>query len=451
MNAPVLLRPRDASTVPVEQLRFLGFAHELEEGRPPRLAGTVIYTVAGLVVAGLVWASVTPIHQTAVAPGQVIPAGSISTVQHLEGGIVARVVAMDGALVAAGDPLLELDGAAAISELKTLRSRELMLAAQQKRLSAFVNGGELRGSLDESGATSDPLEVQSSILDAQRQSKQEQREVLERQLSAKRAEQAALGKQISLAEKQAALAVQEREARRELFSKGLTTRAAYLESQRADNRAQSDLAALQGQLERISEAIFESEARLRELDARLASDAEVEYGQVSSELMQVRESLTKLQDRVDRLVVRAPVAGRLKDLKVRSPGAVIPPGMVVAEIVPQDQRLKVEARLSPRDVGHVRPGQEVAVKVDSFAFSTYGAIIGHLERIAASTTTDPDGALYYKAVIALDRDYAGADPSRNLLQSGMTVQADIVTGERSILQHLVEPVHAALAGALHER
>ena len=177
---------------------------------------------------------------------------------------------------------------------------------------------------------------------------------------------------------------------------------------------------MQGQRERTSEAILESEARLRELDARLASDAEVEYGQVSSELMQVRESLTKLQDRVDRLVVRAPVAGRLKDLKVRRPGAVIPPGMVVAEIVPQDQRLKVEARLSPRDVGHVRPGQQVAVKVESFAFSTYGAITGRLERIAASTTTDPDGALYYKAVIALDQDYVGSNPDRNMLQSGMT-------------------------------
>lgn len=91
------------------------------------------------------------------------------------------------------------------------------------------------------------------------------------------------------------------------------------------------------------------------------------------------------------------------------------------------------------------------MKVESFAFSTYGAITGRLERIAASTTTDPDGALYYKAVIALDRDYAGTDPGRNLLQSGMTVQADIVTGQRSILQHLVEPVHAALASALHER
>jgi HlyD family secretion protein/adhesin transport system membrane fusion protein len=167
--------------------------------------------------------------------------------------------------------------------------------------------------------------------------------------------------------------------------------------------------------------------------------------------MQVRETLTKLQDRADRLVVRAPVAGRLKDLKVRSPGAVVPPGMVVAEIVPQDQLLKVDARISPRDVGHIRPGQTVAVKVESYSFSTYGAIGGRVERIAASTTTDPDGALYYKAVIALDQGYAGMESGRNLLQSGMTVQAEIVTGERSILQHLVEPVHAALASALHER
>jgi HlyD family secretion protein/adhesin transport system membrane fusion protein len=125
--------------------------------------------------------------------------------------------------------------------------------------------------------------------------------------------------------------------------------------------------------------------------------------------------------------------------------------MLVAEIVPQDQHLLVEARLSPRDVGHAKPGQAVSVKVETYSYSTYGAIPGRLARIAASTTADSEGALYYKAVIALDRDFVGSEPDTHPLRAGMTVQADIVTGKHSILQHLVSPVHSALASALRER
>jgi HlyD family secretion protein/adhesin transport system membrane fusion protein len=450
MNAPVLLRPKTSVPVKAAQLRFLGHAHELEESGPPRVASTVILAISGLLVAGIGWAAVTPVHRVVVAPGQVAPTGAIASVQHLEGGIVASVLVEDGESVEADQPILELQGAAALAELKALQARESALSIQQARLSAFVHGGALRGSLGEHGEASGFLAAQLSLLDAQRESKKQQRNVLERQLAAKRSDRTALEDQITLARKQASLAVQEREARRELFEKGLTTRAAYIEAQRADNRAQSDLAALDGQLQRTTEAVLEAEARLRELDARLASEAELEIGRVSAELLEVREAMAKLRDRAERLVVRAPTAGRVKDLKAAGAGSIVTPGMTVAEIVPQDQPLRVEAKISPRDVGDVRLGQPVEVKVESFAFSSYGAVPGRLEQLAASTTADADGALYYRSVIRLDRDHVGADPSARRLKAGMTVQADIVTGERSVLQHLVAPVQNALASALRE-
>jgi membrane fusion protein, adhesin transport system len=450
MTAPVLLPPKASTPISASQLRFLGHAHELEESGPPRVASTVILAISTLLAASVGWAAMTPIHRVAVAPGQVLPTGSIAPVQHLEGGIVAKVLVEDGAIVEADQAIIEMESATAVAELRALKAREHALQVQQARLVAFVNGSELRGSLSNEEGSSTFVSTQLSLLEAQRESKDQQRAILERQLTSKRSEHRTLQDQIVLAKRQAALAVQEREARRELFEKGLTTRAAYIESQRADNRSQSDLAALEGQLERAAEAILEAEARLRELDARLANEAELEIGRISAELLEVRESLAKLRDRATRLVVKAPIAGRVKDLKASSAGSVVSPGSVVAEIVPQDQPLRVEARISPRDIGHVRPGQQVAVKVESFSFSTYGAIPGRLERIAASTSADPDGMLYYKSVILLDRAYVGAEPHTRRLTSGMTVQADIVTGERSVLQHLVAPVQTAPARALRE-
>lgn len=450
MNAPVLLRRAELSSAKEGQLRFLGHAYELEEGGPPRVASTVIFTIAGILTAGIAWAALAPVHRVAVAPGQIVPVGNIAAVQHLEGGIVERVLVEDGAVVAAHQPILQLHGAAALAELNALRARESALAIQQARLSAFVHGGALRGSLAADGTSRNLVEAQLSLLDAQRESRAQQRTVLEKQLAAKRSDRAALVEQIELARKQADLAVQEREARRELFEKGLTTRAAYIEAQRADNRAQGDLASLEGQLQRSAEAILEAEARLRELDARLANEAELEMGRISAELLEVRETMAKLEDRAERLIVRAPVAGRVKDLKAPGPGTVLPPGMIVAEVVPQDRRLQVEVRISPRDIGHVRPGQPVEVKVESFAFSTYGAVPGRLERVAASTSSDGDGTPYYRSVVRLDRDYVEAKSGTRPLRAGMTVHADIVTGERSVLQHLISPVQTALASALRE-
>lgn len=451
MTASFLPLGRRAARAPTEQLRFLGFAQEMEESGPPRLASSIVYTIAAVMVGGIAWAALTPVHQVAVAPGQIVPSGSISAVQHLEGGIVRRVLVEDGAIVSAGQPIVELDDVAATSELNALRSREATLAFQVRRLSAFVHGGELRGRADDDGGREALSRAQSAILEAQRETREQQRTVLERQRSAKITEQATLEAQIDLARGRAALAIQEREARRELFQKGLTTRSAFIDAQRAENRAQSDLAELLGQSQRNAEAVLESEARLAELNARLISEAEVEMGQVSADLAQVREAMTKLGDRAERLVVRAPVSGRVKDLKVRTSGSVVAPGMILAEIVPQDQRLLVEARLSARDVGHAKPGQAASVKIESYSYSIYGAVPGRLARVAASTTTDPDGNVYYKTIIELDRSHVGFEPDIRALRAGMTVQADIVTGEHSVLQHFFVPFQTTVSSALRER
>jgi membrane fusion protein, adhesin transport system len=136
---------------------------------------------------------------------------------------------------------------------------------------------------------------------------------------------------------------------------------------------------------------------------------------------------------------------------VHTVGGVIPPGAIITEIVPLDKELVVEAKIQPRDVGHVRIGQPVTVKVTTYDFSRYGGITGELKDVSASTFLDEQGEPYYKGIVELDRNYVGKDPMHNRVMPGMTVQADIKTGKKTLFSYLLKPVYSSVSTAFRER
>lgn len=194
---------------------------------------------------------------------------------------------------------------------------------------------------------------------------------------------------------------------------------------------------------RLLEKKFTSRARYLETQRELA--------RTRGELAEVREELVRLQHRVARTEVTAPTRGYVKGLNVNTVGGVMAPGQVLMEIVPADQDLVVEARISTRDIGHVSVGQTAKVKIDTYDFARYGAITGRLKRISATTFQDDKGAPYYKGTIVLDRRHVGTEPQRNPVLAGMTVQAEIVTGAKSILEYLLKPIRNSVDRAFHER
>ena len=121
------------------------------------------------------------------------------------------------------------------------------------------------------------------------------------------------------------------------------------------------------------------------------------------------------------------------------------------EIVPLDRTLIVEAHIPPRDIGSLQVGQPARVKVSAFDFSRYGIIVGKLEFLSATTFVDENNKSFYKGRIALDQDHVGPNPERNLILPGMTVEADIITGEKTVLAYLLKPIHTSLNSAFRER
>lgn len=430
-------------------VKFLSQPLILEEAGPPR-ALLQLTIIASLMVGGFIaWAAVTELRETALAQGQVMPAGSVHVVQHLEGGIIADIHVDEGQVVEVGEPLFRLQEAAALAELDQLRVREAALSLQAERLRAFVLGYEPDFSRGRS--YEDMVSDQRVILEMQVNARDSQRAVLLSRIDQRKAEIASLAKQRKSLESQIAIIREQLTIRRDLLAKGLMSRIQFLETERALSQALGDLSSLDGDAAGAKEALAEAQNSLMEMEASLGNEALGEMGQVSAELAQVREQLVKLEDRVDRLVITAPSRGIVKGLITQTIGAVIAPGDILLEIVPFEDEMVAEVQIHPRDVGHLRVGQEAQVKVTTYDTAKHGMVMGRLSRISASTFQDQDGQPFFKATIALDTNFVGQDPTQNPVLPGMVVDANIRTGSKSLLRYLLKPVYRSLDVAFRER
>jgi len=421
----------------------------LEEAGPPKLLTQMTQAVSLLIVGLIAWAAVAEIRESALAQGQVIPAGSVLQVQHLEGGIVADILIEDGEIVERGQALIRLSSASALAELEQLRAREVSLALHAERLRAFVIGRapDFAMSGDHPGLAAD----QQAILAMQSEARASQQRVSEARIAQQQAQAAALVGQRKSLDRQVAILEEQLEMRGTLLDKGLVSRVVYLETERTLNRTRGELASIVGEAAKAVAAIREAKDSLEEADLGLRNEALKEMGEVTGELAQVREQLAKLEDRVARLSIVAPERGIVKGLMAKTIGGVIPPGETVMEIVPFGEALVAEVRISPRDVGHLQVGQEADVKVSTYDVSRFGSVEGRLQQISASTFEDEQGDPYYRGIVALASDHLGDDPEANLILPGMVVDVAINTGSKSVMQYLLKPVYRGFHGAFSER
>lgn len=433
------------------QQRFLAQSVILEETGSPGLVRAALYTVSLVTMAFVIWASVVEVSEVASAFGQVVPTGQVQAVQHLEGGIIKELLIKDGDLVGQGQVLIRLDPAAAQAEYEQMKARAAGLEVQAERLRAFGDGRIP----DFSQIPADYASLvrdQQTIYKVQEEARMNQLAVLRDQVSQRRAEIAGIDEQMSTLRKQISILTEDVAMRESLFQKGLSSKVQFNDSKRQLNQATGDLGKATNERQRASKALAEVESRLVETDSRLKQDALSQMGQVTAELAQVKESLIKVADRSNRLEIKAPVRGLVKGLKNSTVGGVLAPGAVVLEVVPLDQELVVEARVSTKDVGHVRIGQPVTVKVITYDYARYGAITGELKSISATTFLDEkDGTPYYKGIVSMDRNYVGFDPERNRVTPGMTAQADINTGTKTLIQYFLKPIYTSLTQAFRER
>jgi HlyD family secretion protein/adhesin transport system membrane fusion protein len=430
--------------------RYLSHAVLLEEGGISVFVRSAMVMLSVGFLALIAWSATTEIKETAITFGQVMPTSAVNKIQHLEGGIIEQIMVRDGDLVEKGQVLVRLKADGAQAELSQTETRLGNLQLEAERYRALAEGREpdfttLMVQYPELAQNQDEIYRIQTELDAN------QSEILEVQIKERNAELAQLSEQEATLRKSVDLLSQEVTMRRSLYEQGLNSKVLFLNIQRELNEAQGNLSGVIAEKARARETIAEANLRLNELDKSQREEAITELGRLGGEIAQAREALRKVRDRVERLEIVAPTRGYIKGLQFTTIGGVIAPAQVVMELVPVDDVLIAETRISTEDIGHVHLGQPVTVKVSAFDFIRYGGIEGELVSISASTFVDEDGRPYYKGKVALDEDAVGEGAAAQKIIPGMTVQADIQTGERTLLEYLLKPVYVSLDQAFSER
>ena len=239
--------------------------------------------------------------------------------------------------------------------------------------------------------------------------------------------------------------------KKDLYDQQLVAKSVYLEVLRQREKLNEGQVTTAGQLEAAKESLAETRIKLAELDTEFDRQLSDSRGKLSAEHEELREVIRKHNDRVKRLVVRAPVRGVVQSLTVKSIGQVIRAGEAVATVVPVGQELVAEVQIRPDDIGHLAVGYEARVKVTTFDPVRYGPIEGRVRHISPTTFLTDKGEPYYKGIVALDQNHVGSGANLHQLLPGMLVQAEIVTGTKSLVRYLLRPIYRSFSTSFSER
>lgn len=446
-----------------EQLHQISSATLLEESSHLKLIMQGIVVFAMLIIALIIWAAFSDVQETAITFGEVIPKGKIQVIQHLEGGIISNVYVNNGDEVRKGQILIKMSPASTQAELSQLQSREITLVIDKERLEAFVkdHGVDLPkwsdavikskyNTVQNHSEIAKLLEEEKSHLEAQYKSYQDQESILMTALQKNKEQKHELENQMKVLDRHIKLLTEEFDMYHKLKQQNYVSHRDYLVVVRELNKAKGERVRLDSQYEQIQDDIKESGFKLQELNSSTKEKALKELGLINDKLLESRHKIEKIEERLNRLVIKAPISGIIKGIAV-FPGNVVQPGGQLVEVVPINTEMLVESRINPRDIGFVKVGDQVKVKILTYDFARYGSIKGKLINISAATYNDEENKPYYRATIKLDKQYIGANGAEKKLKPGMTVQADIVTGEKTILQYLLKPIHRAGDAAFSER
>ena len=418
--------------------------------RPKNIGLLIFFLVFG--VFG-VWASVAPIEGAAHGPGSVTVRSNRQLVQHLEGGIVKEIVARNGDRVRAGDALLILDDTQPLAQLEITNLQYLALRAMEARLTAERDGlGQINFPAELSAVAQNAqseVSSQTQIFLTRKASLEGSVEVLEQRIGQL---QSRLGGLRALQQSKQDLADSFAEELRDVESllvEGFADKNRVRELERNAAQLRGEAAELTASISATEIEIGETRLQILQQALEFQNEVANQLAEVQTGLKDATERLTALRSIVDRTTITAPVDGIVNGMQVHTVGGVVPPGQPLADIVPQNEELIVEARISPIDIDRVAIGQEAMVRFSSFS-STVPNIFGTVINVSADALVDPNtGMGYYSARVEVTPEGL-RDLGELTLIPGMPADVFITTGSRTLLQYMMKPISSAMARSLIE-
>lgn len=433
---------------PDDGLDWKADAHWARLEQEPLRARALLRWSALVVGALIVWAAFAKVDEVTRGEARVIPSSQLQVVQSVDGGVVKEILVREGQTVNAGDVLLRIDPTRFVSSLRESQATYLALLAKKARLEALSSGRPFDAPAEVVKSSPDIVEHERTLYNSSRAELDAQLAIARQQLAQRSQELNEMHARRDQAQRGYDLAKQELDVTRPLIQSGAVSEVELLRLEREVARLRGDREQAAAQISRIQAAISEASRKIQEVELNFRNQLRNELSDTLSRLSSLTEGNLALADRVKHAEVRSPVRGTVKRLLVNTVGGVVQPGKEVVEVVPLDDALLLEARVQPRDIAFLRPGQPALVKFTAYDFAIYGGLKAVVEQIGADTVSDDKGNAFYVVRVKTLQSRLG----ENLpIIPGMVAEVDVMTGKKSILSYLLKPVIRAKANALTER
>jgi adhesin transport system membrane fusion protein len=359
-----------------------------------------------------IWSYLAEIDQITRAPGNVIASSRTQIIQSQDGGVLEALMVREGSKVEAGQVLFKIDRIRINAAYMENRAKTVALSATVARLRAEVFGGDPKFDRE----VNDYPVYKSN------------------QLSLLKKRRDALNQELASLEKMRLYVVQELEMNQPLVESGDVSITEVL-------RLQRQVADLDAQITNKRNKYFQ--------------DSQAELSKAEEELTVARQALAQRSDQLKQTELRAPVNGIVKNVQITTLGGVIKPGDEVMHIVPLEDDLVIEAKVSPADIAFIAMGQEATVKIDAYDFTIYGGLTGELTFISADTLSErlrQDELPYYRIHVRVaNKQFSGKPDAMLEILPGMTTMVEIKTGRKTVLQYLTKPIVKTISESLGEK
>ena len=395
-----------------------------------------LFTIVTLVV----WASLAEIDEITRGNGDVIPYGQNQVIQNLEGGIVESILVQEGESVKEGEVILKITNAKSLSNSTTNQMKFQELKAKKIRLLAEANQLKFDNIKTDNQELKRQIELAKKLFDSNRLEIEAKDNSIVQQIEQRKQEYKEAKARIRTLKKSLEYVTEEIQMTAPMVREGIKSKVDFLKLKREANGIENDIEAAALSLPRLQYAIEEYRQKRIESKQLFINTAKKELNEVSAEMSRLKTQQIEFTDKVDRTMVKSPVNGIIQKLFVHTVGGVVKPGADLVEIVPTNKKLFLEIKIKPSDIAFIHPGAEAKIKVSAYDFAIHGGLTGHVVNISPDTITDKKENTFYLIHVETDKNYLGTKEHPLKIIPGMTVNVDIVTGKKTIMQYILKPI-----------
>ena len=426
----------------MSKINFASLSREMA-GREGLGGSSIMLMIIALIGSTLFWANWAKLDNVTRGEGRIVSSVQNQIVQASEGGVILRRYVSENTVVVKGEVLFEIDPIDASGELNRLTQRLAGLDIKELRLRSEIDGGKFLVPVNLRARSPMVALTEESLFAARRSELAGQLAVIEQRLAQRKQDLRAAKNSFGTAERTARLLDKEIKVVAPLVRDKIAPATRLLELQRQLEQALGERDLSSVGIEQARSGIIELETEAKNAHESYKLRAMDELNKVVSEQSELAESLPRLEERVSRTVIRAPMDGIVSRLNFRTPGGFVNTGDVMLELVPTGEALIIEAKIMPKDISRIRVEDEVRIRLSAYDSSKYGSVDGRVLRISADAVVDKnnEGISHYLVDVGIEGELIleGKNEPVTFIP-GMTATVDVLSGKRTVLEYIWQPM-----------